>query len=55
MKKIVVEIDGQRYRLVKGNDTFSCRRCSLLHECNRPICFAFGDINSRFVKEEEDV
>ena len=56
MKKIIVEIDGQRHRLVHSAHIFdvTCDDCSLMNECETPICHAFCHNNyCHFEKEEE--
>ena len=45
MTKVIVEIDGERHRLVKDKWTFEleCVKCSLTDKCNRleAICSIF--------------
>jgi hypothetical protein len=54
MKKIVVEIDGVRHRLVKETDFELCENCSLEKECSNAICDSFKlDGYYHFEKEEE--
>lgn len=55
MKKIIVEIDGVRHRLVEDKADTTCDKCSLHYECETPICqhFAgFGNCYCHFEKEE---
>lgn len=57
MKKIVVEIDGVRHRLVKDRG-IECNQCSLYAVCKEPICIPFKKSDKSFChfeKEEEQV
>lgn len=56
MKKIIVEIDGQRHRLVEDGGAFGCDRCSLFHSCNNnaiDLCEGLDHKDCHFEKEEE--
>ena len=58
MKKIVVEIDGVRHRLVKDRGNIECNQCSLYAVCKEPICIPFKKSDKSFChfeKEEEGV
>ena len=48
MTKVIVEIDGERHRLVKDKGTFEleCVKCSLTDKCNRleAICVRRGSL-----------
>lgn len=57
MKKIIVEIDGVRHRLVKDRG-IECNQCSLYAVCKEPICIPFKKSDKSFChfeKEEEGV
>ena len=59
MKKIIVEIDGFRHKVVDGWET--CDNCSLSNDCFLPDCNAFCNAfceafnikSCHFEKEEE--
>lgn len=54
MKKIIVEIDGVRHRLVEETAFELCENCSLEKECSNAICDSFKkDGYCHFEKEEE--
>ena len=54
MKKIIVEIDGVRHKVVDGWET--CDNCSLCNDCFNAFCNAFCDAfnikSCHFEKEE---
>ena len=51
MKKIVVEIDGVRHKLIEDKTDMPCEKCSLLYMCDEPICQHFEEL-CHFEKEE---
>lgn len=55
MKKIIVEIDGQRHRLVEDKSDATCDKCSLRGICvaTSAVCIALGNYFCHFEKEEE--
>lgn len=57
MKKIIVEIDGVRHKVVDGWET--CDTCSLCNDCYSPVCNAFCDVfnikSCHFEKEQEEI
>ena len=59
MKKVVIEIGGQRHRLVEDPidipDDGICKDCSLYSVCSTPfgICWSIQQENCHFKKEEE--
>ena len=53
MKKIIVEIDGQRHRLIYDGADAVCYKCTLRDDCESPICSALGLPCCHFEKEEE--
>ena len=61
MKKIIVEIDGVRHKLVKDNledtpDDGICKDCSLYSVCRSPvdsICWSMQKEYCHFEREEE--
>ena len=55
-KKIIVEIDGERHRLVKGRKSYTgsvCVKCSLFSACGE-IIDAPCEGNVYFVKEKKE-
>ena len=59
MKKIIVEIDGVRHKLVEDKADTTCNKCSLLEDpsvlCTSAICLNFlpKSFHCHFEKEEE--
>lgn len=58
MKKIVVEIDGVRHRLVEGDTTQSCDHCSIRNVCDSVYSVLcdypdYDKARSRFLEEKD--
>ena len=56
MKKIIVEIDGVRHKMVEDRADTTCNKCSLRGICvaTRSVCIALGNYFCFFEKEEEE-
>lgn len=50
MKKLIIEIDGKKYRAVKdeASNSVSCSDCSLKLICKNAVCVSFGLLKYHF-------